>query len=309
MPRDCGYDWAAVRRRYEVADKSVTLDVVASEFGIPLGSVKARKARAKIRGDDWVKGGAKVASRKDAAKRVARSTDATPEATKKSKPNHDKPECGGRTHQEDKHPCHRPAGWGTDHPGTGKCKLHGGCARGKPGNRNAVTTGESLAVYLDVLTEKERQIYHSVITDKLVQLDSEIRLCEFRERWMLNRITELREAEYTKVGYTEEEETIAVDPASYKAKPVENKEEEKRAREEGLVLVKSVHQVRATYEGTLGQIQNIEDALTRIQSRKARLLDLKHKFEGEDKGNTDAVAEFLSALEDRVSEVWDDHAG
>lgn len=24
--------------------------------------------------------------------------------------------------------CHRPAGWGTDHLGTGPCKLHGGCA-------------------------------------------------------------------------------------------------------------------------------------------------------------------------------------
>lgn len=24
--------------------------------------------------------------------------------------------------------CQLPAGWGTDHPGTGRCKLHGGCA-------------------------------------------------------------------------------------------------------------------------------------------------------------------------------------
>lgn len=23
--------------------------------------------------------------------------------------------------------CTRPAGWGTDHVGTGRCKLHGGC--------------------------------------------------------------------------------------------------------------------------------------------------------------------------------------
>jgi hypothetical protein len=36
----------------------------------------------------------------------------------------DKPKCGavrnGRT-------CSRPAGWGTDHPGVGACKLHAGC--------------------------------------------------------------------------------------------------------------------------------------------------------------------------------------
>lgn len=30
--------------------------------------------------------------------------------------------CGG-----DKTPCRHEAGWGTDHPGFGPCKLHGGC--------------------------------------------------------------------------------------------------------------------------------------------------------------------------------------
>lgn len=32
--------------------------------------------------------------------------------------------CGGKTRSGGK--CKRPAGWGTDHAGTGKCKLHGG---------------------------------------------------------------------------------------------------------------------------------------------------------------------------------------
>lgn len=35
--------------------------------------------------------------------------------------------CGGKTRQEIASPyCTRPAGWGTDHPGFGRCKLHGG---------------------------------------------------------------------------------------------------------------------------------------------------------------------------------------
>ena len=38
---------------------------------------------------------------------------------------------GGRTNRAKK-PCRRPAGWGTDHPGKGKCKLHGGSAKGRP---------------------------------------------------------------------------------------------------------------------------------------------------------------------------------
>lgn len=35
--------------------------------------------------------------------------------------------CGGKTRSGS--PCKRPAGWGTDHVGTGKCKLHGGASK------------------------------------------------------------------------------------------------------------------------------------------------------------------------------------
>lgn len=35
------------------------------------------------------------------------------------------PTCGAKGKQSGQ-PCKRPAGWGTDHPGSGKCKLHGG---------------------------------------------------------------------------------------------------------------------------------------------------------------------------------------
>lgn len=34
--------------------------------------------------------------------------------------------CGGKTRKGTK--CKRPAGWGTDHVGSGKCKLHGGAS-------------------------------------------------------------------------------------------------------------------------------------------------------------------------------------
>lgn len=34
--------------------------------------------------------------------------------------------CGAAKRQEPAGPCTRPAGWGTDHPGFGCCKLHGG---------------------------------------------------------------------------------------------------------------------------------------------------------------------------------------
>ncbi|MGA3562643.1 hypothetical protein [Melissospora conviva] len=43
---------------------------------------------------------------------------------------HGKPKCGGKRRGEGAGlTCTRPAGWGTDHPGTGRCKLHGGSTR------------------------------------------------------------------------------------------------------------------------------------------------------------------------------------
>lgn len=44
----------------------------------------------------------------------------------------------GRTNRDDE-PCGLPAGWGTDHPGEGACKLHGGNAGAPEGNNNAET--------------------------------------------------------------------------------------------------------------------------------------------------------------------------
>ena len=38
-------------------------------------------------------------------------------------------------------PCRRPAGWGTNHPGSGRCKLHGGASTGAPKNNNAEKHG------------------------------------------------------------------------------------------------------------------------------------------------------------------------
>lgn len=47
-----------------------------------------------------------------------------------SSTDHGKPKCGGKRRGEGTGQiCTRPAGWGTDHAGTGRCKLHGGGTR------------------------------------------------------------------------------------------------------------------------------------------------------------------------------------
>ena len=48
---------------------------------------------------------------------------------------HERPLCGARKRQP-RYPgetCARPAGWGTEHPGFGRCKLHGGATPYKHG--------------------------------------------------------------------------------------------------------------------------------------------------------------------------------
>lgn len=56
--------------------------------------------------------------------------------------------CGGRTRRGTK--CQRPAGWGTDHVGEGRCKLHGGNA-GRP-----IIHGRYSLKHRQSLAEKQR---------------------------------------------------------------------------------------------------------------------------------------------------------
>jgi hypothetical protein len=56
--------------------------------------------------------------------------------------------CGAKKRQGEGF-CHRPAGWGTDHVGSGRCKLHGGSTRSgktRAARQLAATLGEELDV-------------------------------------------------------------------------------------------------------------------------------------------------------------------
>jgi len=160
----------------------------------------------------------------------------------------------------------------------GRCRMHGGKSTGAPkGNKNAVKTGEYETIWMDALDPEERVLFHVVDTDVLKQIDEELRLITIRERRMLQRIERLRAAgDFTVVRHT-----VGI-------------EKGKRTN-----LQES--------EGTLGQIQAIEEALTRVQEKKAKLLELKHKIETAN-GKTDEPVDdgFLEALEGKAAEVWSD---
>lgn len=171
----------------------------------------------------------------------------------------------------------------------------GGAAPEK--NKNAVTTGEFETLLFDCLEPEERQLAEAVPADKEQLLLQEIRLLTVRERRMLKRIENLKQEDFT---------TVKKKKGTEKGKWTDLDEE----------------------HATLGQIQNIEDALTRVQARKQAAIDSLHRYGVDDArleiemmkldlatlklGGQDPELEddgFLDALNAEAAELWGDADG
>lgn len=120
-------------------------------------------------------------------------------------------------------------------------------ATGPPGNKNAVTTGEFETLLFDCLEPEEKQLASMVPADKEQLLLQEIRLLTVREHRMLRRIEDLKRADFT----------------TAKKKKGTEKDKWTDLSEDHAVI---------------GQIQNIEDALTRVQARKQAAIDSLHRY-------------------------------
>ncbi|MBN3524082.1 HGGxSTG domain-containing protein [Paenibacillus apiarius] len=114
----------------------------------------------------------------------------------------EKSQCGAKTRNGK--PCKRRA------LANGRCRLHGGKSTGPKdpaklkGNKNALKHGLYETIWMDTLTEAERELYQQVSTDPNVQVDSEYRLSALRIRRMLWRIRQ-------------EEQKDSPDPAEIRA--------------------------------------------------------------------------------------------
>ena len=137
----------------------------------------------------------------------------------------------------------------------------GGAAPAK--NKNAVTTGEFETLLFDCLDPEEQHLAQAVPEDKQKLLMQEIQLLTVRERRMLHRIEALRKAgeEPVKDNRYEIEIPPGMTVTGYKA-----------GIEKGKISD------LGEYEGVLGQIQNIEAALTRVQGRKQAAIDALHRY-------------------------------
>lgn len=146
-------------------------------------------------------------------------------------------------------------------PGNKNAVGHGGT--GPPGNKNAVTTGEFETLLFDCLEPEEKKLADAVPADKEQLLLQEIRLLTVREHRMLKRIDALRKSEEQSVAAGKYEIAVpqGMTVTGYKA-----------GIEKGNITD------LGEYKGILGQIQSIEDALTRVQARKQRAIEALHKF-------------------------------
>ena len=165
---------------------------------------------------------------------------------------------------------------------------------GPVGNKKAVTTGEFETIFFDTLDKEELNLVDKTPFEKMDLLKQEIQLLTVRERRMLKRIEVLKEKDMT---------IVYLKSGTEKGMDTELNE----------------------YEGTLGQIQNIEEALTRVQDKKQKAIDTLHKFEIDEQrlelsvmkleleimkqGGQDEEVEddgFMDALKSEVGDTWDD---
>jgi len=167
-------------------------------------------------------------------------------------------------------------------------------------NKNAVKTGEFEALFFDALEEDEKQLISMIQLDKEQLLLQEIQLLTVRERRMLKRIEDIKQASEDQ----KDENTLGMTAVKYKSGTEEDSME---------------------YHGALGQIQAVEDALTRVQARKQKAIDSLHRY-----GFDDARLElemmkvelevmkrdpanqeieddgFMSAMNEGAAEIWGD---
>jgi len=177
--------------------------------------------------------------------------------------------CGAKRKNKDAF-CRQLAGFGTDHPGFGRCKFCGGSNTGPKtpeGKARSSQNRRKHGFYSEVLTPEERDTYEELLEDKRVGLEEEIFMMKAKIKNYL--------AKYYRKRKAGEAATI---------------EWYKEGEEKGYF-----------HAGT------IEDrTLTRALETLRRLVDSYAKLTGNDSGNIlDQInAELRAASQQKASESW-----
>lgn len=139
-------------------------------------------------------------------------------------------------------------------------------------NRNAVTTGEYESLMWDFLDEDERELFESVETDPLYQIDVSIRELSLRQRRMMKRLKKLDE------GLTERERTVVQELMDQKDIHVIEKDGlEVRVPVKTSALV--VTKIEEKQYRKIDDVLNLEEALTRVTDKLIKAIKQKHDME------------------------------
>lgn len=77
--------------------------------------------------------------------------------------------------------CTQQAGFGTNHPGYGRCKFHGGASTGTKTDEGKAITAQNArkhGLYSNCLHPREAAIYNDLLADQKVSLEHEIRMLQ-----------------------------------------------------------------------------------------------------------------------------------
>ncbi|VBB05580.1 phage terminase small subunit [Lucifera butyrica] len=171
---------------------------------------------------------------------------------------------------------------------------HGGAP---PGNKNAVTTGEFETIWWDCLTEEEQALCNTINTDTLAQVEDDLKLISLRERRMMERIRKRMD------GLTEKQRKV-LHELRVEKNPIEVYDE-KTGQTKVVVIPEPklvVTEITETECRAIDDILKLEEALTRVQEKKTRLIALKHSIETANKGSEGTAAAQDHAK--RVQEAW-----
>lgn len=185
----------------------------------------------------------------------------------------------------------------------GKCRNHGGNCKGAttPEGRKRLSeaakarnfkTGEHAPIWFDMLSEDERDMLAEIPHDAEPLLEQEIKLTTIRERRMLVAINTLDE--YIMNGQMQV--STVQETWGRQLKKDANGSYITDVQEDGSVMRQSVmvkERQLVIKEDPLRQKRDFEEALTRVQAHKAKLIELRHKLS---EGNIEEEDGSLTAL-------------
>ncbi|MGG3839664.1 phage terminase small subunit [Paenibacillus thiaminolyticus] len=141
------------------------------------------------------------------------------------------------------------------------------------GNKKAVTTGEYETIWMDALEEDEQALVDQVDTDPVQQADEAIKLLTIRERRMLKRIGRLMD------GLTEKQRRVLSELKAIKDVMTVHDEKTGVTKTVPITRTEMVEsEIEETEYRAIDDIIKLEEALTRVQDKKLKAIELMNKL-------------------------------